>query len=98
MDKQSRTVIFYLQFQSDLQNIFIYRLETFGIRAAESFLSELIFRVQNGSFNYELYVECMHLKTKLRQYCSLLIGSYLLVYRITPSKIEVLRAFYPVQL
>ena len=94
MDKQSREVIFSLELVSDIENIFNYGLETFGLRAAESFLDDLIYRVENLDTNYDLYPECLHLKTKIREYRNFTIGSYLVVYRISLNRIEVLRAFH----
>ncbi|MBC7389141.1 MAG: type II toxin-antitoxin system RelE/ParE family toxin [Opitutaceae bacterium] len=94
MDKQIREVVLSLELQSDLESIFNYGHETFGLRAAESFLADLIFRVESLAFNYELYPECVHLKTQARNYRNFFIGSYLVVYRITEHRIEVLRAFH----
>jgi toxin ParE1/3/4 len=35
-----------------------------------------------------------HLKTKTKKYRNVILGSYLIIYRIRPNSIEVLRAFH----
>jgi len=41
---------------------------------------------------YELHPECRFIVTKNRMYRNIIFGSYLIIYRITPSRIEVLKA------
>lgn len=43
---------------------------------------------------YLLHPEYRHLETKTKKYRNIIFGSYLIIYRVTPNRIEVLRAFH----
>jgi toxin ParE1/3/4 len=79
---------------SDIQDIYEYGQITFGNRAADIFYEDLLFNVENLEVYYFLHPECRHLETKSKKYRNIILGSYLIIYRITPTRIEVLRAFH----
>ncbi len=83
--------IFYL---NDIQDIFEYGQITFGEKAALYFYDELKIIVRNLETNYLVNPECRHLETKTKIYRNIILGSYLIIYRIRAHKIEVLRAFH----
>jgi len=41
-----------------------------------------------------IYPECRHLETKTQMYRNIILGKYLIIYRIKTEKIEVLRAIH----
>ena len=85
-----RSIFYYL----DIQNIFEYGEATFGERAALIFYEDLKIIVRNLEINYLVNPECRHLETKTKIYRNIILGSYLIIYRIKSNKIEVLRAFH----
>lgn len=97
MDKQSREVVLSQEIRLDLNIIFEYGKDTFGLRAAQSFMADVIFKLESLSTLYELYSECRFLPTKSNMYRNLFLGSYIIIYRIRPERIEVLRAFHSSQ-
>lgn len=78
----------------DIPSIFYYGMETFGIKLADSFIEEIHLRVENLETQYLLHPECRHLETKTQIYRNIILGSYLIIYRIKSKRIEVLRAFH----
>lgn len=78
----------------DLQEIFEYGEVTFGEKAALIFYEELFSQIENLESQYYLHPECRHLVTKSKKYRNIILGSYLIIYRITNDRIEVLRAFH----
>lgn len=92
MEKRKIPVVRSEVFFNDIQNIFDYGVESFGLSAADAFIEDLVYRVECLSYQYDLHPECKHLPTKTRMYRNIILGSYLIIYRITPSRIEVLKA------
>jgi toxin ParE1/3/4 len=86
----ARSEFFYL----DIQQIYLYGKVTFGESAADFFFEEILQLVIKLEFQYLLHPECRHLETKTKKYRNIILGSYLIIYRITPNRIEVLRAFH----
>jgi toxin ParE1/3/4 len=78
----------------DLPSIHEYGMETFGLKLADYFIAEIYVRLNELSYSYYLHPECRHLITKTKKYRNIILGSYLVIYRITPTRIEVLRAFH----
>ncbi len=66
----------------------------FGEKAALYFYQEIKSIVKNLETEYLLHPECRHLATKTKIYRNIILGSYLIIYRIRTNKIEVLRAFH----
>jgi plasmid stabilization system protein ParE len=82
---------FYL---ADIQDIFEYGEVTFGEKAALFFYEDIRSIVRSLETQYLLHPECRHLETKTKMYRNIILGSYLIIYRIKAHKIEVLRAFH----
>ncbi|AWK03233.1 plasmid stabilization protein ParE [Flavobacterium crocinum] len=78
----------------DLPLIHEYGTETFGIRLADAFIAEIYSSLDTLSKEYLIHPECRHLVTKSKKYRNIILGSYLIIYRITEMRIEVLRAFH----
>ena len=78
----------------DLPSIHEYGTLTFGIKSADYFTDDIYLRLDNLSNTYYLHPKCRHLETKTNKYRNIILGSYLIIYRITPTRIEVLRAFH----
>jgi len=61
---------------------------------ADLFIEEMNHTTNGLSFQFNLHPECRSLRTKSKMYRNIILGKYLIIYRITPDKIEVLRAFH----
>jgi toxin ParE1/3/4 len=94
MGKRIRKVVYSDYYILDLENIFKFGNETFDLLAAQSFLEDLFLKTENLTLDPELYPECRYLRTKTKIYRNIIVGSYLIIYRITKNRIEVLRAFH----
>ena len=81
-------------YYKDIQDIFEYGEASFGEKVALHFYDELKLMVRNLETNYLTNPECRHLETKTKIYRNIILGSYLIIYRIRANKIEVLRAFH----
>ncbi|HBI00841.1 MAG TPA: type II toxin-antitoxin system RelE/ParE family toxin [Flavobacterium sp.] len=77
----------------DLLDIYEYEEATFGQKLAEGF-TEIYQSLDKFETQYLLHPECRHLETKTKIYRNIILGSYLIIYRIRANKIEVLRAFH----
>ncbi|HCQ11724.1 type II toxin-antitoxin system RelE/ParE family toxin [Flavobacterium sp.] len=78
----------------DVPSIYEYGEVTFGTKLADIFYFEIIESVRLLETQYLLHSECRHLETKTKIYRNIILGSYLIIYRIRANKIEVLRAFH----
>ncbi len=78
----------------DLPSIHEYGTATFGIKSADYFIDEIYLRIEQLSNNPFLHPECRHLETTSKKYRNIILGSYLIIYRISKTRIEVLRAFH----
>jgi len=78
----------------DVPSIYEYGEVTFGTKLADIFYFEIIESVRLLETQYLLHPECRHLETKTKIYRNIILGSYLIIYRIRANKIEVLRAFH----
>lgn len=95
MEKESREVVTSKPFDFiDLPSIHEYGTATFGLKLADYFIAEIYVSIGALSTNYFLHPECRHLETKSKKYRNIIFGSYLIIYRITSHRIEVLRAFH----
>lgn len=94
MDQGTRTVVVSEKYRDDLKNIFQYGVETFGFDSAVSFYENLELLLVNLGAEYYMYPECRFLTTKSRMYRNIILQSYLIIYRITQNRIEVLRIFH----
>ena len=94
MEAKQKEVVrssFYLY---DIQDIFEYGEATFGEKAAIYFYQEIKSIVKRLETEYLLHPECRHLETKTKIYRNIILGSYLIIYRIRTNRIEVLRVFH----
>ena len=82
------------QFELDIESLYIYGEELFGDIAAKSFIADIYSRIWSLDRMYLLHVECRHLPSKNRIYRNIILGSYLIIYRITEGYVEVLRIIH----
>ena len=82
------------QFDLDIIDLYVYGEEMFGSIAAKSFIADIYSRIWSLDLMYLLHVECRHLPTKDKRYRNIILGSYLIIYRISSETIEVLRIFH----
>ena len=101
MAKTDKEVIFIplpvfrsLSFVRDVKEIHLYGIETFGDEMADIFHDKLDASVAELKYHYNGYPECRHLRTKSRLYRNIILGKYLIIYRITERRIEVLKAIH----
>ena len=95
MEVEKKTVIGSKLFEEkDVPSIYEYGKVTFGSKLADIFYFDIINSVRNLETEYLLHPECRHLETKTQIYRNIILGSYLIIYRIRANKIEVLRAFH----
>jgi plasmid stabilization system protein ParE len=80
--------------EKDVPSIYEYGKVTFGLKLADIFYFDIINSVRNLETEYLLHPERRHLETKNKIYRNIILGSYLIIYRIRTHKIEVLRAFH----
>jgi plasmid stabilization system protein ParE len=86
-------VVSELALQS-LQQIYEYGIETFALNAANIFIDELYDHIYQLHKNYQHHPECRYLTTKSKMYRNIIHGSYLIIYRITADRIEVLNVLH----
>ena len=94
MEITKKEVVKSIYYYRDIQEIFEYGEATFGEKAALAFFEEIFADVEKLKSQYLLHPECRHLKTKTQKYRNIILGSYLIIYRISKTKVEVLRAFH----
>ena len=94
MEKKTLQVVISSFYEPDLSEIHEYGTETFGKRYADEFIAEIYLAVEDLKTHYELHVECRQLRTKSRRYRNIIKGAYLIIYRITTDRVEVLRAIH----
>ena len=95
MESRKKEVITSYPFDNiDLLDIYEYGEATFGEKLASSFINEIYYYIEKLETEYLLHPECRHLETKTKIYRNIILGSYLIIYRIRAHRIEVLRAFH----
>ncbi len=94
MEEKIRKVVHSKFIEEDLADIYQYGLDMFGKVAADIWLEEANHEIRGLSYKFNIYPECKHLSTKIQMYRNIILGKYLIVYRIRVDKIEVLRAFH----
>jgi plasmid stabilization system protein ParE len=82
------------QFDLDIISLYTFGEEVFGAIAAKSFIADIYSRVWSLDSMYLLHVECRHLPTINKRYRNIILGSYLIIYKITSEQIEVLRILH----
>ncbi len=94
MEKLIKKVVYSDAFFQDIKGIYLYGLETFGITVAEVFQQQILHLTAGLAFQYYLHPECKPLITKTKIYRNIILGKYLIIYRIKSNKVEVLRAIH----
>lgn len=82
------------QFDLDIIEIYSFGEEVFGPVAAKSLVADIYSRIWSLDQLYFLHPECRHLPTKDKRYRNIILGSYLIIYRITSDAVEVLRILH----
>ena len=94
MEIKQKEVVRSTFYLADIQDVFEYGEATFGEKAAIFFYEDIRSIVRSLETHYLLHPEWRHLETKTKRYRNIILGSYLIIYRIKAHKIEVLRAFH----
>ena len=91
VENEKKPVKISRYFDSDIIDVFSYGEDTFGYSAAKIFIGDIYNRIWNLDNMYFMHPECRYLTTKSKMYRNIILGSYLIIYRITDSDVEVLR-------
>jgi plasmid stabilization system protein ParE len=94
MEKESKPVAFSTQFKQDIIDVYKYGSETFGILQAEKYQHSIYKIIESLEYSYNIYPECRHLPTKSKMYRWVILESHLIIYRVTSTKILVLRIIH----
>ncbi len=90
MEKQARIVVYSEKALQDIRNIYNYGIDAFSPHSAEIFILELLDKTDALNETFLLHSECRFLPTKSKMYRVLVFYAYLVIYRITKTRIEVL--------
>lgn len=82
------------EFILELDDIYQYGIETFGIKQAAVYENAIWQLAESLSNNYLLFPECRHLPTKSKMYRWIILESHLIIYRITENEVQVLRILH----
>lgn len=82
------------EFNLDLDDVFQYGVETFGLNQAKKYENEIWRLVKSLSNSYRLFPECRHLPTKSKMYRWIILDSHLIIYRILKKEVQVLRILH----
>ncbi|MCL2649450.1 MAG: type II toxin-antitoxin system RelE/ParE family toxin [Candidatus Azobacteroides sp.] len=94
MDGVTEKEVVYSDFITpDLQEIFNYGKDTFGIYHAEQYVLNIIEEIDSLKTSYFLHPQCRRIETKSKIYRNIVVDSHLVIYRIS-EKIEVLRIIH----
>jgi plasmid stabilization system protein ParE len=86
MEKEKKLPVrLTLQFNIDLDNVYKYGIETFGLKQAELYENEIWKLVHGLSLNWAIFSECRHLLTKSKMYRWIILDSHLIIYRLTAT-------------
>jgi len=91
---ERKEVVISEQFDVDIISLYTFGEEVFGVNAAKSFIADIYSLVLSLDRMYLLHLECRYLPTLNKRYRNIILGSYLIIYRITSEKIEVLRILH----
>ena len=93
-ERARKTVKVSALFNEDITDLYEYGEEVFGTVAAKSFVSDIYSRIWSLDISYLLHPECRHLATKDKRYRNIIVGSYLIIYRILKEEVLVLRILH----
>ncbi|MCF2490461.1 type II toxin-antitoxin system RelE/ParE family toxin [Dyadobacter sp. CY347] len=94
MEIEVREVVVSQEALLSLEEIFVYGIETFSYGSASVFVDEIQASIQGLSKNYLHHPECRQLVTKSKKYRNIRVGSYLIIYKVTLLRIEVLNIIH----
>ncbi len=90
MEKKFKQVITSSIFKENRRMVYKYGIEIFGNIIADIFMERLERIIDELEYQYDLHPECKHLSTKSKIYRNIIFGKYIIIYRITPKKVEIL--------
>jgi toxin ParE1/3/4 len=90
MEKNTKEVIQSETFKQTRREIYNYGAEAFGEFLADLFFERLKSILLELGYQYDLHSECKHLPTKGKIYRNIIFGKYLVIYRITAERVEIL--------
>jgi plasmid stabilization system protein ParE len=77
-------------YEAHLGEFLEYSLDVFGYVQTCKYFNRISQCVERLHTLYDIYPECRHLATKSRMYRDIILDAHLIIYRITPVRIEVL--------
>jgi toxin ParE1/3/4 len=93
-NSEEKPVVYSRHYAIDTDSVFSYGIETFGIIQAIRYEETIDKLTEELNYNYLIYPECNHITTKNKIYRNIILDSHLIIYRITPQRIEVLRVLH----
>ncbi|WP_082489379.1 type II toxin-antitoxin system RelE/ParE family toxin [Dyadobacter sp. Leaf189] len=90
MEVEIREVVFSKVAHENLEELYVYGMETFSYSSATDFLDELYAEILKLSSSHLHHPECRYLKTTSKKYRNLRFKNHLVIYRVSKTRIEVL--------
>jgi len=84
-------VVYSIEFKTDIIDVFEFGIETFGYEATDQYVQRILEITEKLDSTFLMYPECRWLHTKNHTYRNIILESYLIIYRLTQERIEVLR-------
>jgi plasmid stabilization system protein ParE len=78
------------EFKTSRANIYDYGRKEFGVLQAERYDIKIAKSLSSLHYSYTRHAECSQMRTASRMYRRIKLGSYLIIYRIAATRIEVL--------
>ncbi len=89
-ERERKKVRISFQFDLDIQDIYRYGNEFFGSIAAKSFIADIYSRIWSLDEMFNLHPESRFLVTKNKRYRNIILGSFLVIYRINPATVDII--------
>lgn len=88
-----QTKIFHIRktADKDLENIFVYSVENFGMKRAEQYIDDLVMAFQNLANNYKLGRGCSHVRPNLYAWD---VISHVVYYKPTKDGVSIYRVLH----
>lgn len=90
MEKRIKKIVYSIVYYEESESVYSYGVETFGDILSDLFFARLQSIVDELEYHYDLHPESKHIPTKGKIYRNIIFGKYIVIYRITPQRIEVL--------
>jgi plasmid stabilization system protein ParE len=94
VERERKEVRISIQFDSDIREVYLYGIELFGSIAAKSFIADIYSRIWSLDEMFKLHPESRFLITKDKRYRNIILGSYLIIYRVNLTTVDVLRIIH----